>query len=120
MADDVAFDADAAAFALEVLDGEAFESAGLVDLRLALDDESFDFDGDADALLSRFVFELASRFVFELASDLTPPSAVRCFDLGLRRALVVDRLLFAALDPAMVHYNICLMDSSFMNEDLYV
>ncbi len=98
MAKDVAFGEDVAAFAIDVRAGDAFEGVGFGDLRLELDDDAFDFNGDGDALLASFAFEPASDFAY--------PSLTRCFDLVLPRALAVACLPFAALYLTMFHSKI--------------
>jgi hypothetical protein len=93
MADDVAFGEDVTDFAFDVHAGDAFEGVGLGDSRLALDDDAFDFDGDGDALLARFEFELASDFAF--AFDVRAGDAFEGVGLGdLRLALDDDAFDF--------------------------
>ena len=112
MADNVAFGEDVAAFAIDVRAGDNFEGVWLGDLRLVLDDEAFDFDGDGDTLLA--------RFAFEPASDFADPSLTHCFDLVLPRALAVACLPLAALDLTMVHSKIWFIGYNvyvFMNDE---
>ena len=71
MSDDVAFGEDVADFATDVRAGDDFEGFRLGDLRLVLDDDAFDFDGDGETLLARFDLVPCALEVACLPLDLT-------------------------------------------------
>jgi len=90
VSNDVPFGDHVAVFAFGVCAGDDFEGVRFGDLRLVLDDDAFNFDGDGDTLLARFALRPASDFI--------DPSLTRCFDL-MPRAFAVACL---PLDITMV------------------
>ncbi len=71
MSDYVAFGKDVADFDTDVCVGDDFEGFWLGDLRLVLDDDVFDLDGDVEALLAGFDLVPCALEVACLPLDLT-------------------------------------------------